>query len=218
MRPNRLPRELTWSDAFWFPVSTPEARRDIVTGGVLVLLLLIFGWLLNLGNRLEVVARLYRGEEPIFRGFSPWVHTFRRGCVSFLAITLYLSPSAILAAVAVGIEFGGLELAHWPFAVGSALAFGLAIFTLPGGMTVYACESDLTVLRDPRRAFQRAWTRRVAYFKAWRIAILSVALSSLGLLFFGVGFAFTSVWCWKVVGYAFTVAMYMDATGDETHR
>ncbi len=218
MRPNRLPRELTWSDAFRFPVSTPQARRDIITGGLIVVVFLLVGWILNLGNRLNVVARLYRGEEPVFRGFSPWVHTFRRGCVSFAAIALYLSPSALFAAIAILLKTHGMELPHWPFALASALAFGLAVFTLPGGMTVYACEADLTVLRDPRRAFQRAWNQRGPYLKAWRISILSVALSLLGLLVFGIGFAFTSVWCWEVVGYAFTVAMYMDATPDETRR
>ena len=86
--------------------------------------------------------------------------------------------------------------------------FVLGVFTLPGCMTVYACELDVRVLRNPYRAFRRAWAHRVIYSKAWLIAISAILLSFLGLLLFVGGFFVTSVWAWEVVGYAFTVAMY----------
>lgn len=73
-----MPSELRWKESLLFPIETPEARRDIVLGGLAVIFLLVFWWILNLGARLDVVQRLYRGEAPFFRGMKPLRHTFRR--------------------------------------------------------------------------------------------------------------------------------------------
>jgi hypothetical protein len=89
-------------------------------------------------------------------------------------------------------------------------AFCIGVFALPGCMTVYAIEGDASVLRRPATAFARAWRHRRAYLFAWWIALLSVFLSFVGLIAGGIGFVFTSVWAWEVVGYAFTVAMYSE--------
>jgi hypothetical protein len=75
-------------------------------------------------------------------------------------------------------------------------------------MTVYACEKDPEVLWHPVRAFGRARKAGREYGKAWLISLAAVALSLFGLLALVIGFVFTSVWAWEVVGYAFTVAMY----------
>lgn len=105
--------------------------------------------------------------------------------------------------------FLGFGLMHIRFLVlFGLLFFVLGVFTLPGCMTVYACEEDPRVLRQPVRAFKRACEHRRLYLKAWLIALASIVISFLGLLLFIVGFFFTSVWAWEVVGYAFTVAMY----------
>jgi len=74
-----FPRHLHWKNAFLFPIETPEARRDVLIGGTLILLLWPIGWVLNLGNRLNVVARLHAGQSPYFTGFRPWRLTLRRG-------------------------------------------------------------------------------------------------------------------------------------------
>jgi hypothetical protein len=205
-----LPRALTLRDAFAFPMATKEARKDLLIGGCLLTLLLV-GWILNLGNRLNVVSRLGAGDRPYFRGFRPWGYTFKRGCISFATISAYLTPAAFFGALAFWLRQQQMDVGHYSMAMLSALAFGLAVFTLPGCMTVYAVEGDPRALRRPLAAFQRAWTHRRTYFHAWRISLLSIALSFLGLLILGVGFLFTSVWAWDVVGYAFTVAMYSDA-------
>lgn len=34
-----FPQRLQWKDAFLFPVETPEARRDVLVGGTLILFL-----------------------------------------------------------------------------------------------------------------------------------------------------------------------------------
>ena len=203
-----LPERLTVRDAFLFPVATKEARRDVLIGGLLLGLLLI-GWILNLGNRLNVVSRLSADERPYFRSFRPWGNTFRRGCISFATISSYLAPAAVLALLS--IWFSDAAAARYACGALAIAAFCLGVFTLPGCMTVYAVEGDATALRRPAAALARAWTHRRSYLFAWWIALLSVLLSFFGLLAGGIGFVFTSVWAWEVVGYAFTVAMYSGA-------
>jgi len=185
----------------------------VLIGGCLILCLLLIGWILNLGNRLNVVSRFSADERPYFRGFSPWRYTFKRGCISFATISSYLAPAALFGLLAFWCRQSDIQLGHYLFAALSALAFALGVFTLPGCMTVYAVEGDPQVLRQPVVAFSRAWAHRKTYLFAWWIASLSILLSLLGLLAFGVGFAFTSVWAWDVVGYAFTVAMYSEKEG-----
>ena len=41
--------------------------------GAALLLLMLPGWILNLGHRLEVVYRIYHRQPPVFRGFRPWL-------------------------------------------------------------------------------------------------------------------------------------------------
>lgn len=207
---NQLPAALDWRDAFEFPLSTEQGRRDVLVGGLLVACLPVVGWVLNLGYRLNVVARVFHDDRPYFRGFSPWMYTFQRGLVSFCAISAYLAPSATAGWVAVALKHQDQAALHWVFASLSAALFALGVFTLPGCMTVYACERDPKVLWFPVRAFRRAWARRRTYTKAWAISASSVVLSFLGLALCGVGFFFTSVWAWEVTGYAFTVAMYQE--------
>jgi len=207
-RAPHLPTRLTIRDAFLFPIESKEARKDLFIGGCLILTLLIIGWILNLGNRLNVVSRLGAGDRPYFRGFKPWRQTFVRGCMSFAAISAYLAPAGVFGLLAFFFRQRGAASGHYLCAALSALAFCLGVFTLPGCMTVYAVEGDPQALRRPATAFQRAWDHRKAYLFAWWIAILSILLSFLGILAAGVGFLFTSVWAWDVVGYAFTVAMY----------
>lgn len=210
MKLNHLPQRLQMREAFWFPLSTSRARSDILVGGLLVMFLLIIGWIFNLGNRLNVVGRFYRNEKPIFRGFAPLGYTFTRGCISFLAISIYLAPFAVFGGCSFLLKLKGFEFFHLLFALFSIVAFVLGVFTLPGGMTVYACENDLSVLKNPRRAFSRAWSKRRTYGYAWLISLVSVLISLFGLLALGVGFFFSSVWSWEVTGYAFTVAMYSE--------
>lgn len=202
--------DLSWRKSFLFPLETKEARRDLVVGGLAVLLTLIFGWILNLGYRLVVINRVYRDEKPYFRGFAPWKETFWRGFVAFLAISLYLSPAAVSGLTAILIRNYQPSSMQWIFVGTSIVLLLFAVFTLPSGMTVYAAEGTTMLLRSPKQAFLRAWKKRNIYTKAWIISFAAILLSFVGLLFVGVGFFFTSVWAWEVVGYTFVVALYAD--------
>lgn len=213
---NHLPKELNFKESFLFPINTPEARKDILIGGLAVILLLPIGWILNLGARLDVVNRLYEGDKPYFRGMKPLSHTFRRGCVSAATIFSYLLPANLFWAYTAW----SIRQSGWSDALVTPLILGLVffllgVFTLPGCMTVYACEKDPVVLLNPYRAFLRAWAHRRMYLKAWLIALCAIVISLFGLLGFIVGFFFTSVWAWEVVGYAFTIAIYSDSSEAE---
>src|SRR5262249_23634017 len=179
-------------------------------GGTLILFLGRVGWVLNLGNRLNVVARLHAGRSPYFTGFRPWTSTLMRGCISASAIATYLSPAAAFGALA---YYAHAKTVAPPIVAilgaASAATMVLAVFTLPGCMTVFAGEGDATRFRDSVRAFCRVWLRRHVYLRAWAIALVSVSLSFVGVLGALIGFLYTSVWSWDVVGYAFTVAMYL---------
>lgn len=194
-----MSEKLSWKACFRFPLENAEARHDVFVGACW-LLLPLFGWILNLGHRLDVVYRLYHDEPPWFRGFSPWGKTFRRGLRAFTAITTYLSPAAAFALVAT-------VTWSWVWWVPSGVLFVWAIFSLPGGMTYNAAFGDITYLYRPDLAFRRAIEGGWLYLEAWAIAITAILLSLLGLLALGVGFLVTSVWAWMVVGYAFSKAL-----------
>lgn len=206
------------AECYAFPLSTPAARRDILLGGTLLLLTLP-GWVLNLGHRLNVVSRVYHDDPPYFRGFAPWGATFRRGLRAFCAISLYLAPAAMFTVLSLWLApaghgvgallaspkswrpaglpmFGLLALAF--------IAFAVAIFSLPGGMTYNAAFDDISYLYRPDRALRRAIAGGRAYLRAWLIGASAILLSTLGIAACGVGFLYTSVWAWSVVGYAFS--------------
>ena len=187
-----------WRISFAFPLSTPEARRDLLVGGTLLFLLPV-GWILNLGHRLDVVHRVYHQKHPVFRGFAPWRECFIRGLKATTAIGIYLSPSAVLAVAA----FLGMPWLWWP----AGMAFALGIYVLPGGMTYNAAFGDIRYLYRPDKALARAIDGGRAYLHAWLIALVAIALSLLGLLFLGVGLFYTSAWAWMVVGYAFSESL-----------
>ncbi len=203
MPPPRARVTPSYAECFRFPVATREARRDLFIGGTLLLLTLP-GWILNMGHRLQVVNRVWNADPPYFRGFGPWRVTFRRGLQALAAIVIYLSPSWALAVLA-WLTWPG-RAAHLA-AAAAALLFTVGIFALPGGMTRNAVAGDLSYLFRPDMALRAAIAGGRAYAKAWLIAASAIALSFLGLAAAVVGFLYTSVWAWTVVGFAFTSAL-----------
>jgi hypothetical protein len=193
-----VPGRVGFRESFRFPLGGPDARRDLLTGALL-LLIPVVGWVANLGHRLDVVQRLLAGRPPYFRGFRPLSRTLRRGAPAAFAIAGYLLPGALLAALAA---------TRWPVLGALAVpALLLAVYALPGGMTWYAATGDPAILYRPDRALRRARQGGAGYLRAWAVGLSAIALSPLGLLAFGAGFLLTSVWAWSVVGYAFSRAL-----------
>ena len=189
----------TFRESFSFPIATLQARKDLFFGGT-ALLLLPIGWILNMGHRLDVVYRIYHNKPPYYRGFKPYRQTFLRGLKATLAISIYLSPSVMFASLAYLYTLSFL----W---VVASLFFVLAIYILPGGMTYNAAFHDIRYLYRPDRALMRAIEGGRNYMWAWVIAMSAVLLSFFGLLGLGIGFLYTSVWAWMVVGYVFSRAL-----------
>ena len=101
--------------------------------------------------------------------------------------------------------FGLAALLHSPrLLLLSVVLGGLAAFFLPGFMTFYAHDGNLEHVLSPLRAWRRVLSGGTLYLKAWGIGIVGCLLSFTGLLFFGVGFAWTSVWFWQVAAFCFS--------------
>ena len=198
-------------ECFEFPLSTAEARRDVLLGGSLLFLLFI-GWIINLGHRLDVVYRVYHDEPPYFRGFAPWGSTFRRGLLAFAAIALYLAPAVLLAGATAALRLQGRSPLAWLTGSLALASFLVAIYALPGGMTYNAAFNDISYLYRPDKALRRALDGGAAYLRAWAIAIAAISLTPLGFLALGIGFFYSSVWAWSVVGYAFSRALVFRAS------
>jgi hypothetical protein len=189
---------LSLRTSFAFPFQSPAARRDVILGGLLLLLLPGIGWLLNLGHRMVVVNRLLHDESP-WPAWTEFSELFRHGCVAFLGMSYYYLPSLILGCFA-------WRQSSLAVSVLAGLAFVLATLAIPGFMTHYCVAFDPREILRPTRALRRAFEAGPAYWKAWGIALSALALSFLGLLLLGVGFLFTSVWFWQVAGFSFASA------------
>lgn len=188
---------LSLGAAFRFPLQDRLARREVLIGGVL-LLIPVVGWLLNMGHRIQMVHRMLHGERawPAWRDFPALL---RHGAITFGGMLYYAAP--------------GLALGFWGWRTGSAalLAAGaallvLAVIAIPGYMTYYCIAFEAAEIYDPFRALGRVARGGRLYWRAWGIALAALALSFLGLLALGAGFLFTSVWFWQVAGFGFASA------------
>ena len=79
----------------------------------------------------------------------------------------------------------------------------LAVVAIPGYMSHYCRAFDPAEIFNPFRALGRVREGRRAYWHAWSIALLAMALSFVGVIGLGIGFLFTSVWFWQVAGFSF---------------
>ena len=202
-------------ECYRFPLSSPEARRDVLTGGLLVMFTLPIGFIMCMGHRLIVLERLHRGHHPAFFGFSPMSATFRRGLSAVVAICCYLLPG--VATVVLALTFDGTARAT--LLPTGALLLVAGLFALPGGMTHNALTGDMSILSRPDQALRIAFDGGIPYVKAWVIGWSAVGVAYASLFLLVVPFFFVSVWAWSVAGYAFTRALAPDAdlaVGDGT--
>ena len=88
---------LDWKSAFVFMTQSPNWRRQIFWGGLLLLIFPPLGWPLALGYRKEVAFRLIQGTEPVLPDL--WLNLracFRGGFAATGVLLLYYLPFVIL--------------------------------------------------------------------------------------------------------------------------
>jgi len=193
---------LSLVNAWRFPLQTPASRRDLWIGG-LWLLVPVVGWLLNMGHRIRVVHRLHRGEVPWPAWENP-ADLLRHGILTFLGMVYYGAPG-VLCLVLSPFATSHLHIPtlQTPLLVVGITLFLLAVIAIPGYMSHYCRALDPREIFDPRRALRRVVQGGRAYLHAWAIVLPTMLASALGLLVFGLGFLWASVWFWQVAAFCF---------------
>jgi hypothetical protein len=190
-----LATPLSLASSLRFPLQTPAARRDLLWGAALLVLLPGLGWLLNMGHRIKVVHRMQHGEPP-WPAWNGYPELCKHGLITLGGMIAYYSPGAALAIAAWKTESPGLGTAALVLLVCATIA-------IPGFMSHYCRRFDPAEIYNPMRALRRCLQGGAAYWHAWAIALTGLALSSAGLLGLGAGFLVTSVWFWQVAGFSF---------------
>ena len=182
-----LETPLSLSHSFRFPLQNERARKEVLWGAALLLLLPGVGWLLNMGHRIVMVHRMHHGRDP-WPSWCDYWQLLRHGLITFLGMVVYYTPGALLISMD-------------QLASGGALLV-LATLAIPGYMTHYCKNFEAQEIFNPLRALSRSFQGGLAYWRAWGIALAALALSFVGILF-GLGFLVTSVWFWQVAGFSF---------------
>lgn len=189
-----LHSRLSIKHSLLYPVQHADARREVLIGG-LWLLVPVFGWILNMGHRIRMTHRMQHGERawPAWCGYGDLL---KHGTLTFLGMLEYHAPAMIVIMIAY------LTGMPWLYVLGAALWLP-ATLAVPGYMTHYCYSLNPKEIFNPLLAYQRVQEGGAAYWKAWGIVLLGLALSFTGLLLAGVGFLFTSVWFWQSAGFSF---------------
>lgn len=190
-----LTTPLSLATSFRFPLQSRIARREIVIGALLLVLLPGVGWVLNMGHRIRMVHRMQHGQSA-WPAWDDWGGLFRDGILTLAGMVYWHAPGAALVAL-------GAWLESAPLVVLGALLFLFGTAAVPGYMTHYCVDRDAREVFSPLRALRRIREAGPAYWRAWSIALAALATSLLGLLGFGVLFLVTSVWFWQVAGFSF---------------
>lgn len=182
-----LSTPLSVGSSFRFPLQHERARKEILWGAALLILLPGVGWLLNMGHRIQMVHRMHQGADP-WPSWQDYPRLLKDGTVTFLGMLMYYTP--------------GLLIGYWKGWLYAFPWLGLATLAIPGYMTHYCKRLDPQEIFNPIRALSRCLQGGFAYWRAWGIALRALALSFLGLPF-GLGFLVSSVWFWQVAGFSF---------------
>lgn len=184
--------------SFAFPLQSSVSRRELVLGA-LWLLVPVIGWILNMGHRIMFIHNMIH-SKPAWPAWRDYSSLFIHGCVTFAGMLFYYSPTFLCVA-------GYLWFEHNIFLIGASVCFIVATIAIPGFMSHYCVYFDKSEIFDPRKAMAHVIQSGTEYWYAWLIALLALVCSFVGLLAFGVGFLFTSVWFWQVAGFSFATVM-----------
>lgn len=190
--------ELRLRTSFMFPLQSAEARREVLWGAALLVLLPGVGWVLNMGHRIEMVHHMLAGRR-CWPAWTNYPRLFKHGLVTLGGMVFYYLPG--LACLSAGLRFGS----NFLLAASAALLVA-ATLAIPGYMTHYCVSFDPAEIYNPLRALRRCLGAGASYWRAWAVALCALALSFAGLLLLGVGFLVTSVWFWQVAGFSFATA------------
>ncbi len=189
---------LSIQSSFAFPLQSSVNRRDVMIGG-LWLLVPVVGWLLNMGHRISFVHNMMHGRDPM-PAWNSFRSLLRHGSVTFLAIVYYYLPFMLLATCYVAVP-------NPLIAIMAAAFFLTATILIPGYMSHYCVDFNIAKMFNVHTSFAHVRASGRAYWHAWAIALAALALSFTGILFLGIGFLFTSVWFWQVAGFSFATVM-----------
>ena len=189
-----LQTPLSFATAFRFPLQTSQSRKEVIIGGLL-LLLPIIGWILNMGHRIMMVHQMQHGKSA-WPAWKDYPVLFRHGLITFLGMVEYHLPAVVVEYFAWRNE---LLILH----IIAGILWVVATVAVPGYMSHYCQNFDPQEIFNPFRALRRVFEGGHLYWKAWAIALTALVLSFTGLIAFGIGFLFTSVWFWQVAGYSF---------------
>lgn len=170
------------------------SRSEVLRGGLLLLIPFV-GWVFNMGHRIEMTHRMQHGL-PAWPAWRNYRVVFRDGIYTLLGMIEYHAPAVLVGAVAWYLQIPAL------YVVAGSLWI-LATLAVPGYMSHYCYQRDPSEIFNPAKAMRRVLQTGKGYWHAWLIALSALGLSFLGLLLFGVGFLFTSVWFWQVAGFLF---------------
>ncbi len=190
-----LSTPLRLGTAFRFPLQHQLARRELLWGAFLLLVLPGIGWLLNMGHRIQMVHNMQH-ERACWPAWVGYRHLLKLGTVTFLGMVEYHLPATFIGLLAWRLGIGWL----WPIAAALGIAATVAV---PGYMSHYCVEFDASEVFNPFMALRRVSQGGGGYWHAWAIALVALTASFAGLLALGVGFLVTSVWFWQVAGFSF---------------
>ena len=143
-----LSTPLSLASSFRFRLQSPESRREIAWGALLLVLLPGIGWFLNMGHRIVVVHRMQHGEPP-WPAWKNYPQLLGHGLITFGGMLYYSAPGLALAYVSWALRSRAAAVA----AAGLLVAATLAI---PGYMSHYCREFDPAEIYNPLRALGSA--------------------------------------------------------------
>lgn len=190
-----LATPLSFATSFRFPLQSSIARREVLIGALLLVLLPGVGWILNMGHRIQMVHNMQHGR-PAWPAWKNPASLFRHGVVTLLGMIYWHAPGALVMAV-------GEHLALRPVMALGGVLFLAGTVAVPGYMTHYCRDFAIVEVFSPRLAIRRIRGAGLAYWRAWSIAAAALVLSLVGMAGLGIFFFVTSVWFWQVAGFSF---------------
>ena len=140
MTPADLDTPLSVRASLWFPLQSPQSRREVLIGAAW-LLVPVVGWLMNMGHRIRMVHNLQHGR-PAWPAWSDPADLLKHGAITFLGMAYYGLPGVGLGA------YGAWAGQSWALVAGGILLMA-AVVAIPGYMSHYCRAFDPAEIFNP---------------------------------------------------------------------